>query len=247
MVICLINTFSLVIVLCLCWFLFPISCAHPQAVFCSHGRLSYIFQEEEKCVPRIPSCIGQRWKCYGIRISFAKWVRCSLSYIWTFPKCGTANSPAVPVGWRGLCSQLAQWTCRMGDGILLSCAATPCQSWGQDMGSFYSHLRIFFNTDLGVKLLSLYYVSCGHCWIDIHTFWCWCWLMCKWPNLLQRPSKSFVQKQVSTPAVLWWCALAACVTHLGFWAFRDTEGHAAVTIEGFCSYLNHGPCWWEQG
>lgn len=154
------------------------------------------------------------------------------------------NTPAVPVGWRGLCLQLARWNCRMGDGIFLNCAATVCQSWGQDMGPFYGHLCIFFNTNLGVKLLSLYYVSCGHCWIDIHTCMCWCWLICKWPNLLGGPSKSFVQKEVSTPAVLWWCALAACVTHLGF---RGTEGHAAVTIEWFCSYLNHGPCWWEQG
>lgn len=31
--------------------------------------------------------------------------------------------------------------------------------------------------------------------------------MCKWPS----PSKPFVQEQVSTLAMLWWCALAACV------------------------------------
>lgn len=91
----------------------------------------------------------------------------------------------------------------------LNCAASLCQSWGQDMAPFYGHLHVFFNTDLWVKLLSSYYVNCGHCWIDIHM--CWCWLMCKWPNLLPSPSKPFVQEQVSTLAVLWWCALAACV------------------------------------
>lgn len=67
------------------------------------------------------------------------------------------------------------------------------------------------------------------------------------PNPLESLSKPFVQKQVSPPAVLWLCALAACASHLGFWSFRDTKGHTAVTTECFCNYLNHDPCWHSWG
>lgn len=132
----------------------------------------------------------------------------------------------------------------MGDGICLNCEATPCQSWGQDMVPFCAHLCISFSTYLGVKLLSSYHLNCGRCWIDTHM--CWCSLMCKWPNLLQSPSKPFVQEQVSTPAVLWWCFSSLCYSS-GFLWFQRHWRACCCTHEWFSSYLNHGPCCREQG